>query len=200
TVKYPARGVDTIAPGTVRQAGTSTSARAAREARFSSTKPDPPVSIVAIPICIGPPAVKVRNCLTAWTASRTSAEAITQPIFHPVVFQDLPAEDTSRVVTVSSAGKSWNTTGWKIGLARRGDRDDTRGVLDGHGRWHMCLVGEDELFVDFVGHDPGVGGLGGAADPRELVRGEDVPGRIVRGVDEDDRGPDLGHDRIEAGR
>src|SRR5699024_11274312 len=24
-------------------------------------------------------------------------------------------EDTSRVVTVSSAGKSWNTTGWKIG-------------------------------------------------------------------------------------
>ena len=61
----------------------------------------------------------------------------------------------------------------------------------------MCPVGEDELFVDLIRHDPGVGGDGGAADPCELVAGEDVSGRIVWGVDEDDRGPDLGDDRLE---
>src|SRR5699024_5663571 len=109
TVKYPARGVDTIAPGTVRQAGTSTLARAAREARFSSTKPDPPVSIAAIPICIGPPAVQLKNCLTACTASRTSGLAMTQPIFHPVVFHDLPAEETVTIREVPSMATAGGT-------------------------------------------------------------------------------------------
>src|SRR5699024_10777428 len=50
----------------------------------------------------------------ACTASRTSAEATTQPIFHPVVFQDLPAEETVTTREVSSRATAGGTCAWSV--------------------------------------------------------------------------------------
>ncbi len=39
----------------------------------------------------------MRNCFTVWTARTYGAGAVTQPVFHPVTENDLPADDTDTV-------------------------------------------------------------------------------------------------------
>src|SRR5699024_3546869 len=55
-------------------------------------------------------------------AEAADAWVVSDEVYEQLVLTDqahvppaVAIEDTSRVVTVSSAGKSWNTTGWKIG-------------------------------------------------------------------------------------
>lgn len=55
-------------------------------------------------------------------AEAADAWVVSDEVYEQLVLTDqahvppaVALEDTSRVVTVSSAGKSWNTTGWKIG-------------------------------------------------------------------------------------
>ncbi|MGO3895777.1 aminotransferase class I/II-fold pyridoxal phosphate-dependent enzyme [Brevibacterium aurantiacum] len=55
-------------------------------------------------------------------AAKADAWVLTDEVYEQLILDDTPhvppavaIEDSARVVTVSSAGKSWNATGWKIG-------------------------------------------------------------------------------------
>src|SRR5699024_10053633 len=70
-------------------------------------------------------------------AEAADAWVVSDEVYEQLVLTDqahvppaVAIEDTSRIVTVSSAGKSWNTTGWKIGwvIARPEVREAVQAV------------------------------------------------------------------------
>jgi len=73
-------------------------------------------------------------------------------------------------------------------LTTRTDRQRALGHAGGAREGHVLVRREREVFVHLVADDDGVVARGELGDRRALRRGEDLAGRIVRRVEQDERG------------